>query len=337
MLGKNKLFESSVFGPVPSRRLGISLGVDLVPAKVCTLDCIYCEAGRTNLQTVQRKEYKDISKVIMELGEVLSSKLHLDYVTFSGAGEPTLNSGIGRVVRFIKEKHPEYKVCLITNGTLLGDDQVIRDIEGIDLVIPSLDAADEETYRKINRPCEKMTCENLIDGLVKFRKTSKTLFWLEIFVVPGLNDEEISISAIRKAVERIMPDKIQLNSLDRPGTEKTVEKADMASLKKIQDYLSDITTVEIVGKFAPAKTPAVSGTGTEIGAKILDMISRRPCTVSDLAEAFGRPQQEILDAVSQLVRENEAVAEEMARGIFYKLKHHVVQSLAELPAARSDC
>ncbi len=322
MLGKNKLFESSVFGPVPSRRLGISLGVDLVPAKVCTLDCIYCEAGRTNLKTVQRKEYKDISKVIMELGEVLSSKLYLDYVTFSGAGEPTLNIGIGRVVRFLKEEHPEHKVCLITNGTLLGDDQVIRDIEGIDLVIPSLDAADEETYRKINRPCEKMTCKNLIDGLVKFRKTSKTLFWLEIFVVPGLNDKERSISAIRKAVERIMPDKIQLNSLDRPGTEKTVEKADMASLKKIQDSLSDITTVEIVGKFAPAKTPAVSGTSIEMGAKILDMISRRPCTVSDLAEAFGCPQQKILDAVSQLVRENKAVAEEMPRGIFYKLKHH---------------
>ena len=326
MLGKNKLFESSVFGPVPSRRLGISLGVDLVPAKVCTLDCIYCEAGRTNLQTVQRKEYKDISKVIMELGEVLSSKLYLDYVTFSGAGEPTLNSGIGRVVRFLKEKHPEYKVCLITNGTLLGDDQVIRDIQGIDLVIPSLDAADEETYRKINRPCEKRTCENLIDGLVKFRKTSKTPFWLEIFVVPGLNDTEKSISAIRRAVERIMPDKIQLNSLDRPGTEKTVEKADMASLKKIQDCLSGIATVEIVGKFALAKTPAVPGSDTEIGTKILDMISRRPCTVSDLAEAFGRPQQEILDAVSRLVRENKAVAEEMARGIFYKLKHHVAQS-----------
>ena len=143
-----------VFGPVASRRLGVSLGVDLVRPKTCSLNCIYCEAQATTNLTLKRMEYVPIDAVIRELDEVLSRHPQLDYVTFSGSGEPTLNSGIGRVVEWLKQHYPEYRLCLLTNGFALGDPELRREIAAIDRVVPSLDASNQEEFEAINRPVE---------------------------------------------------------------------------------------------------------------------------------------------------------------------------------------
>ncbi len=314
---------SHIFGPVPSRRLGISLGVDIVPSKVCSLDCIYCEAGKTTLLTNERKEYSDVNLVINELDQYLSKKPYLDFITFSGAGEPTLNTGIGKIIKFIKTKYPKYKICLLTNGTLLGKDEMISDLEGLDLIVPSLDAADEETFQKINRPCKGITCSEIIDSLVRFRNKSKTTLWLEIFVVPGINDSQDSIKAFGTVVGKIRPDKIQLNSLDRPGTESWVKKAEYEILLKFRDELSNVAPVEIVGKYTASTDGKNNILDEDLGSRIIDMILRRPCTTTDLAQALSAPHEKILQAIEKLKAGNKVIAEKMPRGIFYKVKENI--------------
>ena len=154
-----------LFGPVPSRRLGISLGVDLVPHKTCSLNCIYCECGRTTNLTIERKAYVPTETVLAELKTFLEPKPKLDYITFSGAGEPTLHSGIGEIVKFLKTNFPNYKIALLTNGTLFYQPELIKEVKSIDLILPSLDAASDLVFRKLNRPFPKLHIETMIEEL----------------------------------------------------------------------------------------------------------------------------------------------------------------------------
>lgn len=306
-----------VFGPVPSRRLGISLGVDIVLAKTCTLDCIYCEAGRTTLHTAQRRKYLDTLEIIGELEQRLATNPPLDYITFSGAGEPTLHSGIGEIIGFLKGKYGKYKICLLTNGTLLGDERLIEDLAPVDLVVPSLDAGDEDTFRKINRPCAGLTCAGLVESIVKFRRRFKNQLWLEIFVVPGINDSEKALHSIRDSAALVMPSKIQLNSLDRPGTEKWVAKADRDILDRFRDVLQSVAPTEIIAKFAAGSTRTQSE-NISLEAQILDTVSRRPCTYDDLAATLGPAGSTLQCAIDQLLQQKKIFMEKMPRGIFYK-------------------
>lgn len=245
-----------VFGPILSRRLGTSLGVDLVMPKTCPLDCIYCEARATTLLTMERKEYVPIDEVLAELDETLAQIPPPDYVTFSGAGEPTLNSGIGRVVDHLVRHHPSCRICLLTNGLLLGDPQVQKEVGEVDLAIPSLDASSEEEYRIINRPVAGETLEKLVAGLADFRRHFRRRMALEIFLVPGVNDSDASLARFVRLVGSIAPDAVQLNSLDRPGVLETLRPAPPETLRRFADALAPVTEVEIVRplkKEAPAR------------------------------------------------------------------------------------
>jgi len=271
-----------IFGPVPSRRLGISLGVDLVPFKTCSMDCVYCECGRTTNLTEERKEYVPTDEVIRELDELLSTSPKLDYITFSGAGEPTLHSGIGAIVKFIKGKYPQYRICLLTNAGLMGNEKLSGEIAGVDLVVPSLDAATEAEFEKINRPVPSLTVQSLIDGLVKFRARSKAAIWLEIFIVPGINDSKESIAAFAEAIRRIAPDKVQLNGLDRSEAEVWVKVPDAETASRFTEAFSGLgIPVEVIGKFH--HNGAQRSPGEEALGKILELVSRRPCTLDDIA------------------------------------------------------
>jgi len=224
-----------LFGPVPSRRLGVSLGVDLVPFKVCSLNCIYCEVGATNNLTLERKEYIPITEILSELDDYLSGAPQLDYITFSGAGEPTLNSGIGRVIQHIKSNYPQYRLALITNSTLFYDTELRAEIAPIDLVMPSLDAVTELVFKKLNRPNSKLEIDTIIDGLVTFKRESNAEMWLEIFLSPGLNDTPEELHQLKQACLKISPDRVQLNSLDRQGVEaglRSMTAEEMESVKK---------------------------------------------------------------------------------------------------------
>ena len=239
-----------VFGPVSSRRLGVSLGVDLVPLKSCPLDCIYCEARATTLLTMERKEYVPVDRVIEELNDILVTAPELDFITFSGSGEPTLNSRIGDVIRFVKRDFPQYKICLLTNGLLLGDRELQADIAGIDLLIPSLDGSNAAEYEKINRPVSSMPFEKFTGILKDYLPQAPMPVHLELFIVPGVNDSEMSIARFAELIRTLKVDRIQLNTLDRPGAVADIECADEATVLRFIRGLASVAAVDAVGKYS---------------------------------------------------------------------------------------
>ena len=228
-----------LFGPVVSRRLGISLGVDVVAYKYCSLNCVYCEVSKTTHLTLKRKSFFDMEEILRELDDFLAAKPILDYITFSGAGEPTLNSDLGEIINYIKSHYPQYKLALITNSTLLTDPQLLSEILPCDLIMPSLDAVSDEVFELVNRPIDKLLAQDLIQGLIELRKAYKGKIWLEIFIVPSLNDHLEEIELLKEAIEQIKPDIVQINTLDRPGAEEWVEPAIYLALEEIKGMLSE--------------------------------------------------------------------------------------------------
>lgn len=236
-----------VYGPINSRRLGKSLGVDLIVPKVCPLDCIYCEARATTDLTMVRREYVDIDEVLAEIDRVLAEIPAPDYITFSGAGEPTLNSGIGRVIGHLKKFHPGNKVCLLTNGLLLKDQKLQQELACLDMIIPSLDASNDEEYQKINRPVPGETLAKLVDGIAEFHRNHPSVFMaLEMFIAPGINDSDESLSRFETLVKQISPDAIQLNTLDRPGVIADLRPAAVETMKKFAAALDRIVPVTFI-------------------------------------------------------------------------------------------
>jgi wyosine [tRNA(Phe)-imidazoG37] synthetase (radical SAM superfamily) len=238
-----------VYGPINSRRLGKSLGVDLIIPKVCPLDCIYCEARATTDLTMERREYVNINEVLEEIDQVLSEIPVPDYITFSGAGEPTLNSGIGQVINHLKKFHPRNKVCLLTNGLLLKDKALQQELAQLDMIIPSLDASNEEEYLKINRPVPGETLVKLVDGIAEFHRNYPAVFMaLEMFIAPGINDSAASLARFETLVKEISPDAVQLNTLDRPGVIAGLKPADDETMDKFAAALNKIVPVTFVSK-----------------------------------------------------------------------------------------
>jgi wyosine [tRNA(Phe)-imidazoG37] synthetase (radical SAM superfamily) len=303
-----------LFGPVPSRRLGISLGVDLVPHKTCSLNCIYCECGRTTCLTLERKEYVPTAAILSELKEFLEDNPKLDYITFSGAGEPTLHSGIGAIISFIKKEFSHYKLALITNGTLFFLPGVRKEIKFVDLVLPSLDAASEQTFRKMNHPNNDLKIETIIKGLTDFQKNYNSKMWLEVFIVPGINDAKEEITLLRQAIHRIRPTLVQLNSLDRPGTNSGVNPATEETLQRVADFLDWET--EIIAKFTPRNK--IANYNIDIENTILQLIKRRPCTLDDLCSTLGKHHNEVNKYLDTLLDQKIIIAKKMERGVFYE-------------------
>jgi len=308
---------SYLFGPVPSRRLGMSLGIDLVPHKVCSLNCVYCECGRTTDLTVERKEYIPYDRVTAELKDFMSNNPEPDYITFSGSGEPLLNSRIGDVLRFIKSNWSDIPVAVLTNGTLLHDKETREEILSADLVLPSLDAASDLVFRKINRPYKSLDIGRCIDGLARFREEYGGRIWLEIFIIPGYNDSEEELKLLRDAFLRINPDLIQLNTLDRPGTVSGLKPAGRDQLEEIAKFW-DLENVEIIA--AASKRKEKKSYRPDIESAILGTVSRRPCTLEDLSEILGLHINEVNKYLDVLEEEGKIESVFESRGAFYKLK-----------------
>ncbi len=307
-----------LFGPVVSRRLGRSLGVDMVPAKVCSLNCIYCESGATTLATLERREYIPTEAIIRELEDYLRNRPRIDVITFSGAGEPTLHSGIGKVTEFIKKHDPQYRIALLTNATLLPNAGVRAELRDIDLIIPSLDAADDRVLTRINRPVPGVTAEAMIEGLVAFRNESAAQMWLEIFIVPGMNDSRDHLLRLRDAALRIAPDRVQLNTLDRPGPEPWVVPAEHAALERIRTLLQPLP-VEIIARNPAPPSGTESDSVHELEARIVALVRRRPCTLPDLVAGLGASQTDVRQALHSLQQRDVLIAETRERGVFYRL------------------
>ena len=243
---KNKMNGKYVFGPLNSRRLGKSLGVSLIPPKTCQLDCIYCEAKATTNLTCCRKEYVPTAQVIRELDEVLAAKPELDYITFSGAGEPMLHSGITEIIRHIKSNHPEYKLCLLTNAVALADETLWADVNKADLIVPSFDGSDAEEFNAINRPEASVNFEEFTAKLTAFTKQCNAVIKLELFIVPGINDSDESIARFAALLKEMRLDSIELNSLDRPGTVENIPVPDEATFDRFIKALSPIAPCSVI-------------------------------------------------------------------------------------------
>lgn len=313
-----------LFGPVLSRRLGVSLGVDLVPHKYCTMDCIYCEVGKTTNLSEERDEYISKKEIIAELKQYLSENQKLDYITFSGAGEPTLNQGIGEIISLLKDEYRHYKIALITNSTLLADAKLRSEIAAIDLIMPSLDAVSEDAFNRINRPCAAVSLDNVIEGLISFRKESSAKMWLEVFIVPGINDNQEELSLLKQTIAKINPDRVQLNSLDRPGTEETVDKVSSEKFKRIAAYFSPFV-VDIL-----TRTPKVMNIEESAGQeqpdedeslivqRIMATVSRRPCTAEELSVVLKCRSDKMQETVEKLEKDGVLASEIKDGGRFYK-------------------
>ncbi|MFZ1731144.1 MAG: radical SAM protein [Bacteroidota bacterium] len=305
-----------LFGPVPSRRLGISLGIDLTPQKACTLNCVYCECGKTDDLTIERKEYVPTAEVIDELRHCLSQDPDLDAVTFSGSGEPTLHSGVGEIIAFMKREFPQYRIVMLTNSTLLHLPEVREALMLADLVVPSLDAVSEDVFRRINRPKHELTSAGLIAGLTTFCDAYEGEVWLEVFIIPGVNDTPEELALFRQVFDALRVDRIQLNSLDRPGAVDWIEPMPRENLMALAHQLGD--EVEVIGK--PILRQRCDAFSDHTRDSILSTIRVRPSTLEDLAAAIGL---HLLDAGKYLdVLLGDGVIEQQfgERGVFYRVK-----------------
>ncbi|MDD5618342.1 MAG: radical SAM protein [Candidatus Omnitrophica bacterium] len=229
-----------IYGPVNSRRLGFSLGVSVTPYKYCPFNCIYCQLKHTTKFTLERKEYIKADAIISEISQSLKEykgERKIDYITFSGSGEPLLNSGIKKIIDNIK-KLTNIPVALITNSILLYNQKVREEILNADLIIPSLDAVTQDVFEKIDRPIDsRIKIEGIIEGLIQLRQEFKGKIWLEIMLVKDINDNIKYAEKFKQAVDRIKPDKIQLNIPSRPPCEVWVKPPTAQRLKKIQSIL----------------------------------------------------------------------------------------------------
>jgi len=282
-----------LFGPVPSRRLGRSLGVDLIPPKTCTYDCIYCEVGATTRQTRERFAYQT-EAIIAALAEYLRDPAPApDVITLAGSGEPTLNLGLGRILAAIKEM-TTIPVAVLTNGVLLYLPEVRRELAAADVVLPSLDAAREATYRAINRPLPELTLKSLLQGLKDFRREYRGQIWLEVMLLKGLNDTPEELTLLRQALAEIAPDKIQLNTAVRPVVEAAARPLDRGDMEAAAAYLGG--PVEVIAAFHRADIAAARGGDDDF----VEMLSRRPMTAADVAKALGLPLAQVKARLKRL-------------------------------------
>jgi wyosine [tRNA(Phe)-imidazoG37] synthetase (radical SAM superfamily) len=305
-----------IFGPVLSRRLGLSLGVDLIPFKTCSYDCVYCECGSTTVKTITRQDFFPAGDMIAELRTVLASRPHLDSITLAGSGEPTLSRSLGPVNTFVKREYPEYTLSVLTNGSLMTYRGVQEELSLADRVIPTLTSVSQETFERIHRPHPSLRIEAIIEGMVQFREMYSGAIWLEVFIIPGLNTTAEELAGLKEAIERINPDHVQLNTLDRPPAEGWVEAATDTELERVCAVLGR-SGIEIVGRKLPVSQ--AMKVNTEAGDLVRATLCRRPSTVEDLVRTTGLSGGEVAKILGVLERKREVTSQRGTRGVFYAI------------------
>jgi len=303
-----------LYGPVPSRRLGRSLGIDLVPHKICTYDCIYCQIGKTTEKTLVRKEYVPVKEIVKEVkGFLKEESAPIDHLSLSGSGEPTLHSLIRSVIEKIKAI-TSVPVAVITNGSLLYEEKVRQDLLRADIVLPSLDAVSPQVFVRINRPLPGFSVEKVIEGLVEFRKAYKGEIWLEILFCKGVNDGKEELLRMRKTVDRIQPDRIHLNTVVRPPSEKWAVPLDQKEMEEIRAFFGE--KAEIISEF-DRHPPAV--TERDIEEEILRIVKRRPLSLKDLSKGMGIRENEIEKHIQPLVFAGKIRARIFGDSVYYEM------------------
>ncbi len=299
-----------VFGPVPSRRLGLSLGVDLIPLKTCTYNCLYCQVGRTTHQSLKIESFFPVTGILEELGKKLEI-CSPDAITFSGSGEPTLSSDIDRVISFVKER-TDTKTVVLTNGSLLWKEDVRHRITGADIIMPTLTTAFEETFRLIHQPHPDLDLNTILEGLKSLRRTYKGNLFLEVVFLAGFNDSEKELEGLRSMIDQISPDKIQLNTVIRPPSDPRAISLDTKRLEDIKNLFGE--KAEII-----AQTPLRNRRWEHetIYATILEMAKRRPVRARDVANVCDIPLEEADSLIKGLVVKGALRQQEHEGEVYY--------------------
>lgn len=289
----------TLFGPVPSRRLGRSLGIDVIPPKTCTYDCIYCESGPTTHLTVRRRLFVPPEQVLGDLEAFFRAHQGAaDALTFSAAGEPTLYEGLGELALDIKARFPALPLVLLTNGSLLWDERLRRELMPFDRVVPSLDAVFADVFQSVNRPHPLLDLEAVMEGIVAFRKEFPGELHLEVLLISGVNDQPDHLRALRRAVDAIRPDRVELNTVVRPPADPGVLGLSAEAMQRACGFFPPERTV-VLGSFRSGSREGVADLA-DIEARILKLVERRPCTVDEMASALGVDGQAVADAVDRL-------------------------------------
>ena len=288
----NKTKQKYIFGPVPSRRLGRSLGVDLVPFKTCSYDCIYCQLGRTTNKTIKRKEWVPIDIVTEQVKEKLDSKP--DYITLSGSGEPTLFSRLGDLISRIKDI-TDIPIAVLTNGSLLWLPEVRKALKSADMVVPSLDAGSSQIFQYVNRPHKNITFSKMLQGLVEFRKDYHGQYWLEVFLLAGVTTPEMEINRLKTCINAIQPDKVQVNTVTRPPADAFAEPVSQKQLQTITEKLYE--KAEAIADYSNVHKQQDFSARRE---DVLILLQRRPCSVEDIAIGLGLHRNEAVKYVEEL-------------------------------------
>jgi wyosine [tRNA(Phe)-imidazoG37] synthetase (radical SAM superfamily) len=303
--------DQYVFGPVPSRRLGRSLGVDLVRFKTCSYDCVYCQLGPTICRTLDCRQRVPVKDVLTQVQEALAADPAADFVTLAGSGEPTLNSDCAAVIAGIK-RITDIPVAILTNGSLLWRPTVRTALMEADLVIPSLDAGDAATFRAVNRPHAQLDFDQMVDGLVVFRQEFSKPVWLEVFLAEGINSQEEQVRAIAHHAARIRPDKVQLNTVARPPAEPGVKGLSELALQQCAAVFEG--PVEVIADYTAALCSPRQQADENT---VLAMIRRRPCTVQDISAALGLHANEVIKHLGHLRRQDRLTCTSIAGHEYY--------------------
>jgi wyosine [tRNA(Phe)-imidazoG37] synthetase (radical SAM superfamily) len=306
-----------VFGPVSSRRLGASLGVDVVsgPSKVCTLDCVYCQLGTSGMTTVRRRRFCGVREVAEEVKAVLAGGIEADFITFSGCGEPTLHSGLGGIIRAVK-RLTTVPVAVLTNGTLFYRKAVRDDCLAADVVLPSLDAGAERPFRTVRCPHPSISLERLVRGLEVFRRVYRGQIWLEVFLVEGLNTGDRQITGINNLALRIAPDKIHLNTAARTTAEPGLARPAAARLRRIAGKFGP--ACEVVGFLAESRCGHPRREAAP--EMLLSVLKRRPCSLEQICSTLSIRRHEALKRVEELTARGLVGANRRGRTVYYRLK-----------------
>jgi wyosine [tRNA(Phe)-imidazoG37] synthetase (radical SAM superfamily) len=304
------------FGPVPSRRLGKSLGIDFIPFKTCSYDCIYCQLGRTTDKTSDLKEYFPVEAIIDDVQNKLQEIPLPDYITLSGSGEPTLHSRLRDIIHGIKAI-TDVPVAVLTNGSLFWIDTVRNSVLDADLIIPSLDAGDKETFSYVNRPHQAISFEKMVQGLSSLREEFKGPLWLEVFLIKGITDSDSELLKIKAWIDRVVPDLIQLNTAVRTPSEDFVDLVKQDALEEIARFfgprceiIADYSKVHRLGEFKRTRDD------------VFEMLIRRPCSIDDISDGLDLHRNEAIKYIEELLDQNVIQRNKQGERILYHVKRN---------------
>lgn len=306
-----------IYGPVPSRRLGRSLGIDPIPSKTCNYQCIYCQLGKTTNFTNDRRNYLPKNEIIAEMEEAIKqNEGNFDYITFVGSGEPTLYKDLKELILKAKE-FSNKPICVITNGGLIYDKDVAAALMHADVVLPSLDAGDEKSFIRINRPHPSIKFDTLIQGFIDFKKKFRGKFWIEVMIMKGINDSKEQLLKIKDKIDLIKPDRIDINVPIRPPTEKWVKIPDRTIISILNEIFSDYNNINFpeIGKFGFYSS--------DFEKEVLSIIERHPMRQEQILETFSSKEFSKNDILSRLEKlESQKKIEKIIylKNTYWKLK-----------------